>query len=251
MIITYAQAEALCAKARDKVRGKLLCNNTYLMARSDHYAVVLHNTAVVKIYPKDVYELNSGGWRTPTTKDRINQFSPVQISTVRGVWHFNGYVFEDGMRVDASGKPIGKTISLDDIKSKKDALNKEVSNYVKRFIEHMKKEGLKDPDSGDCWMCGFFAKSGDVSHLISHMEEDYFVSSLLYQALVERVAGKDKEPDDKAKQTIALRWYLMKKDPRDASLLLRGYFTRRKSELLKEFDLTTFRKNRKERGKKG
>lgn len=36
--------------------------------------VVYHNTAVVK-FDQDIIELNSGGWRTNTTKVRMNQAS--------------------------------------------------------------------------------------------------------------------------------------------------------------------------------
>jgi hypothetical protein len=42
-------------------------------------SIRLHGTAVVRFYPNGLVKLNSGGWRTSTTKDRINKYSPVKV----------------------------------------------------------------------------------------------------------------------------------------------------------------------------
>lgn len=259
-VLTYAKAEALHAKARNKGRGKVLDHNTWLVKRDGYYAVVLHKTAIVKIYPKDVYELNSGGWHTMTTKERINRFSPICLFANKGLWYFDGYVFEDGIKVDKNGKPIGKVVSLDDIEAKKNGLDKAVSAFIKCFCDDLKKNGMKDPSAGDCWLCGMLSKAGDytnVDHLISHMEEDYFVPRLLFEAVSEHVRGRSWQgamPDGKAEQCIATRWHIMKIDvryrSREASAALRRYFMNRKSELLKVFNAKAFAKKRKERAKK-
>lgn len=256
-VLSYAQADAEFAKARDKDRGKLLDHNTRLVKRAGYYAVVFHVTEIVRIFPKDVYELNSGGWHTMTTKERLNRFAPVSLYADKGLWYFDSNVFEDGVKVDAKGKPLGKVRSVKSIESKKNALDKAVSAYIKRFCEHLKKHGLKDPDAGDCWLCGLLNKEGDytnVDHLISHMEEDYFVPRLLFEAVAEHVRGRSWQgarPDDEAKRVISNRWYIMKTDERyrfrEASAALRRYFMNRKSELMKVFDPESFAKKRKER----
>ena len=256
-VFTYKQASEEFAKARDKAKGKLLADNTRLVARAGYFAIVYHKTEIVKIYPNDTYELNSGGWHTYSTKERLNAFSPVNLWANKGLWYFNNNVFQDGVKVDSKGKPIDKVESVESIEGKKNALDKAVSSYIKRFCEHLKKHGLKDPDAGDCWLCGLLNKAGDytnVGHLISHMEEDYFVSRLLFEAVSEHVRGRSWQsalPDNEAKEVIRYRWYIMKTNEhyrsREASVALRRYFTNRKSELMKVFDPEAFAKMRKER----
>jgi hypothetical protein len=105
-MLTYDQACDLLTKGR-KGRKKLE-NNTYLERHDeDTVAVVLHSTAVVKIRSDGTFVLNSGGWLTVTTKDRINNYSPVRVSSVRGTWKlYDGQDYYDGMRVDSFGQVL-------------------------------------------------------------------------------------------------------------------------------------------------
>src|SRR5262249_27597834 len=59
-------------------------NNTRLIRCGDDYAVVLHSTAVVTIHQDGTYTLRTGGWRTVTTKDRINKYSPARVYSTNG-----------------------------------------------------------------------------------------------------------------------------------------------------------------------
>lgn len=93
--------------ACDKLNGrdtKKVANNTYLeRIDSETIGVRLHRTHVVTIHADGSYRLNSGGWRTVTTKSRINDFAPVRLSQRRGEWyveHGGGEVlFRDGMEI--------------------------------------------------------------------------------------------------------------------------------------------------------
>ncbi len=61
---------------RNRARRKV-ANNTYLNRRDDKtIAVTLHSTDVVTAHEDGTLTLNSGGWRTITTKDRINAWLP-------------------------------------------------------------------------------------------------------------------------------------------------------------------------------
>jgi hypothetical protein len=61
-------------------RSRKIANNTYLERRQDGViAVRLHNTDVVTLYSDGRVVLNSGGWRTSTTAQRINSYSPVGV----------------------------------------------------------------------------------------------------------------------------------------------------------------------------
>lgn len=98
------------AEMVSKVRGKRnadrrkVGNNTYAEIMHDgSVGIMLHSTYVVKIHPDNTYTLQNGGWQTATTKDRINQYSPVKVYQRNYNWYvrLNGreYPFIDGMVV--------------------------------------------------------------------------------------------------------------------------------------------------------
>ena len=95
------------SEAIKMVRGKTnrdsrkVGNNTYAEILPDgSVGIMLHSTYVVKIHPDNSATLNSGGWHTSTTKDRINQYSPVRVYQRKGEWYLdNGTPYEDGMVV--------------------------------------------------------------------------------------------------------------------------------------------------------
>lgn len=102
---TYADALAKLGK-RSQMK---LANNTYLsrIPDTDTLAVILHGTAVVHMHPDGTYTLNSGGYRTSTTKDRINTYGPCHVITqTKGKWYVGPFPFSDGMRVDSAGRVI-------------------------------------------------------------------------------------------------------------------------------------------------
>lgn len=79
-------------------------------------AVWLHRTAVVTFYADGRVRLSSGGWRTPTTADRIRQTLPMgfYLESRRGEWFVvddrpNRFppreaLFRDGMLIDTNTK---------------------------------------------------------------------------------------------------------------------------------------------------
>ncbi len=80
-------------------------NNTYLQRRpGGEIAVRLHRTDIVTYRPDGSVILDSGGWRTVTTKARINQYMPAECSLYQRDWEWylerdgsDPIVFEDGM----------------------------------------------------------------------------------------------------------------------------------------------------------
>jgi hypothetical protein len=97
------------ANACDKLNGRdsrKVGNNTYLeRINSQTVAVRLHSTHVVTFYADGSYTLNSGGWRTVTTKSRINDYAPVRVTQRSGEWFVccGGIEveFRDGMTLTA------------------------------------------------------------------------------------------------------------------------------------------------------
>lgn len=88
---------------RGRVRStKKLGNNTYLVRiDAESIGVQLHNTVVVTIHKDGTYTLNSGGWRTVTTKNRINEYCPVRVNQRKYEWYVGDedIPFKDGIRV--------------------------------------------------------------------------------------------------------------------------------------------------------
>lgn len=101
--MNYNEAVCMVRGKRNASRRKI-GNNTYAEILNDGtVAIKLHNTYVVKINPNGTYTLNSGGWQTVTTKDRINQYSPKKVYQRNFEWFvdINGkqFPFMDGMVV--------------------------------------------------------------------------------------------------------------------------------------------------------
>ncbi len=95
------------SEAVKMVRGKTnkdtrkVGNNTYAEILVDgSVGIALHGTTVVCIHPDNSATLNTGGWHTSTTKDRMNKYSPVRVYQRKGQWYLeSGLEYEDGMIV--------------------------------------------------------------------------------------------------------------------------------------------------------
>jgi hypothetical protein len=83
-----AWAESEIASARNKGNGKPLANNTRLFANEDgSYRIRLHNTDIITINSDGTYTLNSGGYQTVTTMERLRRFTPVRLMSISGDWY--------------------------------------------------------------------------------------------------------------------------------------------------------------------
>jgi hypothetical protein len=182
-VLTTTEKPILSAKKVD--------NNTFKIEYQDGTkAIKLHQTDVVTFVNGSKVILNSGGWRTSTTKDRINKYSPFQVSQNKGLWfvHANGqtYDYYDNMEF-VNGIP-SKIVESDTAKIDK------VKKQISKFCSLITMDNLPVPSNGDCWFCLMRDKDGktmgdlghDTDHLISHMKEKYLVGSLLVNAMREK-----------------------------------------------------------------
>jgi hypothetical protein len=103
--MTHSEAVAMVRGKTNRDTRKV-GNNTYAEILHDgSVGIMLHSTYVVKIHEDNTYTLQTGGWHTPTTKDRINQYFPGYVSQRKGEWfvrlnHNNReYPFVEGMVV--------------------------------------------------------------------------------------------------------------------------------------------------------
>ena len=75
--LTYARCQILMATARNKQKGKPIGNNTRLYETRDnrYYSVELHGNEIMQIH-RDGYVIDSCGWKSVTTKARLNTYLP-------------------------------------------------------------------------------------------------------------------------------------------------------------------------------
>lgn len=192
-----------------KRKSRKLANNTYLeYVTEDEIAIRLHETRIITFIWNAPIVLNSGGWRTVTTKERMNRFSPARIYTERGIWYIYGhgdgntwggtrYPYRDGIQIDSTGTPIDVEPDNGSDAKLKNKLDRIVRKYIDRYCAHLVAEAATNktitiPGTGDCWGCYF--QTGDdpitqplgFDHYLAHFEEQYFVPSLLWRALQNR-----------------------------------------------------------------
>jgi hypothetical protein len=257
--LTFKDGLAVLGK-RDQ---KKLANNTYLVrVDDDTLGVRLHNTIVVYIHKSGNYSLDTGGWRTVTTKDRINSYSPARVHQVNNIWYVGDHgIYADGVTVDKTGKPTSKLRNPGEVERKKRKLDRIVRSYVKGFAEHAKANGLYvpgesedkaesewdvvklgprpvplKPGPGDCFLCQFRAEDNrevQVDHLLAHfgLGEDgevYYVPSLLRNA----IANTGNPP-----YVWAMLAHAVKRGRTDLlENYLTGYFRKLKPALLEAFE---------------
>jgi len=179
--------------------SKFIANNTLEINYKDgSKAIRLHNTDVITFKKNGSFILNSGGWRTHTTKERINDFLPNSLTLWQSnsIWYIgesynkdNSFLFFDGIRFNKDGVIIGKP--------KKDISDKvnRVKKQIKKFVNGIDKlDKLPLPDSGDCWYCLMHTTEDNIplgdkinnnDHLKQHIKEGYIHGSLIVNALKE------------------------------------------------------------------
>ena len=180
-----------CETLNNRTSRKLE-NNTYLKRIDENtIGVLLHDTFVVKFTPKTI-ELNSGGWRTPTTKDRINKYGSCYVSQRNSIWYMDdNSIFYDGMLVNDTGKVLKPKMDSKH-EDKVNTMKAKIRKYATYATEQVKK-GIDIPSGGDCWHCALKTEDnkslGDAmesnQHLIEHMKDKYVVPSLVWNAIKE------------------------------------------------------------------
>ena len=88
--MNYEQARKMMKTARNPAKGKPIGNNTrlyYYGASFGCYSVRLHGNEILLIYPDRFIPMDAG-WRTVTTKARLNEHMPIgQIHQKNRAWY--------------------------------------------------------------------------------------------------------------------------------------------------------------------
>lgn len=181
-------------------------NTVVYVDRDGTFCCRLHDTVIA--YWKGTGRrvvLNSGGYRTPTTQDRLNNYVlrgrvPFRIYTKNRTWYVEStapdgphWPFADNMVLYRNGRVTGAPNEhVHDRKRK--ALNKQINAFLKVVRQKLETEEWPMPSHGDCLWCSmYFNAEGtgtgigdtfhDKDHLLSHMAEKYVHGSLLWRAV--------------------------------------------------------------------
>jgi len=80
------------------ISRKKIANNTYELIKTTGERVIrLHNTDILT-FKGDNIILNSGGYRTTTTKDRLNRYLPYNIRIYQK--NYKWYILKDNEKID-------------------------------------------------------------------------------------------------------------------------------------------------------
>ena len=130
IMLTHAEARSMFGRCSNQSVGYKLANTTYIQSRGSSFAVRLHNTDIVVIRPDGTYKVNSGGFRTTTTKRRMNHVLPCVISQKTGLWSIGDSFFEDFMVIGHDGAIVSKSIPLSRVLK----IKRRVDRYCNKFI---------------------------------------------------------------------------------------------------------------------
>lgn len=211
---------------QEGTRAKIIARNTFrYIARDGATITRLHQTDVVRAQAGGRYQLNSGGWRTPTTKDRINSaLTGYHVYALKGSW----YVVATGGPAWSGGIPYYDGMILPDAFNKKGALAKgaaaekseqKLRKAIRDFVKKVDTIESLAPSQGDCWLCCMRTAEGktmgelgsnNAEHLREHIKEGYMHGSLVVNAM--RWAGY---------QDLGIQYWLSK-PPGDRSLIKRA-----------------------------
>lgn len=162
-------------------------------------AVQYHQTDVVTHYRDGRVSLDSGGWRTVTTKVRFNEYLPAgwTVYQEKGEWYLQRLPwdssepipYQDGITIHPDGTVTGAAKKWEVCERQNWA--KRINDYSKLYARALVRGEVPAPSEGDCWYCLFTTVDtgeglGDVTgnrdHLESHIRERYYVPSLLDRA---------------------------------------------------------------------
>jgi hypothetical protein len=163
-----------------------IANNTRLIQINDStIGIKLHDTFIVKYHDnshldcidkgEDIIQFDTGGWKTVTTKERMNRFAPVSIWSERHIWYISKswnwnenksnpnnptYHFEDGIFMNgnkAFKKEHGQLVELKPFskeaeKAKRKQL-RQIDSFIKNYVNKLMNGQLGTPSAGDCFMC--------------------------------------------------------------------------------------------------
>ncbi|MFA4971501.1 MAG: hypothetical protein WC683_02730 [bacterium] len=190
------------------VTTRKLSENTSVCLNAGNIELHLFGSKIAVFRKSGGMIISSCGFKTATTKGRLNALMPagLAIYTDAGIWYVKmykpgeypwaspgkAYVFTDGMTVTESGKVKGAPLATDKKTRSDIKLKKRARKFVSDYMDALFALKVPKPSGADCWACLMKDKSGKPvldgdpkSHILGHMEEPYYVPSMLMNAINE------------------------------------------------------------------
>ena len=107
--------------------------------------MLYHETDVVTFHADGRTVLNSGGWRTYTTKERLSNYGPCYVCQSKGVWYCgeDSVPFADGITFHGNGKVTGQ--GEDPKREMK--LRGQVQRYARKYIDALRAGKVLEPST--------------------------------------------------------------------------------------------------------
>jgi hypothetical protein len=184
-------AQIMEGVAHDK--AKFVANNTVEYFINGERRIRLHHTDIL-IFQDKFIRLSSGGWKTNTTKDRLNHFLPIsfKVYSEEGFWYVSPdnsgrkIAFSDGMIINRETGKVQDAPDYDVALSEFRQGKKATAKYIKNYIDLLCSGKMSLPSAGDCLICRFMRQNNsrkDGEHILSHIQENYLVPSLIHIAV--------------------------------------------------------------------
>lgn len=195
--------------------SKVVTNNTVEYVTKSGTVVIRHfRTDIIRIDVDGVMTFNTKGHKSKTTKSRINELQSVlNLNQESRVWYAipsgvnywgmtkterlsQCVIFQDNMKYYPLKKlipPKTKSIKFGNgwmtgagtVPDPK--LIKKIKQYAQDFVNQLP---VEPPGAGDCFICQILPKDSVChDHLLSHIEEGYYVPRLLLNAMNEAGVG--------------------------------------------------------------
>jgi hypothetical protein len=181
-------------------KARIVERNTFERFEDGARIIRLHATDVVSFKRGGRITLNSGGYRTMTTRGRINAYLPSRyaVHTHRGMWTVHdresgaSVPYYDGMTLPNAFKARRKA----DANAKREAtLQKQIADFVKLIPIDGSPRIV--PSAGDCFVCACERPHGNKyhgyptsgsrgdggDHLLQHIREGYMHGTLIWNAV--------------------------------------------------------------------
>ena len=171
------------------ISAKKILNNTLELKYPDKRVIKFHETYIFTEKGNQI-TLNSGGWKTRTTKERLNDLIlqyGFYLHQEKSIWYIGSrkigktVVFFDGIKISKNGRFLNLSKGPKNPEQKTKALKKR----IKKFVDQINKDNLESfyPNNGDCLLC----RMDQTSCLDMHIKENYMHGSLIFAAM--RAAG--------------------------------------------------------------
>ncbi len=226
-IRSYTEAAKYLAESKRSKTSRKIEHNTWVEQRGDNIAIRLHQTDVVVFRPDGSTVLSTGGWKTNTTRSRLNEYLPYgyRIGQTKGQWDLwrwkvgtegkkwenreqESHPFVDGITISAKGKISGAGTATT-VKAEANR-KKKILEYIDGFLKAIHACKVKQPGGGDCWFCALKTDDGktlgdahgDNDHIGGHVRSRYYVASLVANAVEAFPVSKN------AQQYLAIKFAL-------------------------------------------